>query len=1012
MSESDRKKQSSNPDFLGTRKHMKRGLSHFKKGEHQRAIDEFELILRHDRSCVRACNNLGYVYRMAGNYTKALETWKAGLKIDPSYRRLHMNISSLKRFLQSKEKTDDRATIGIEDFERDIGWITENAELLEIREGRVCDAYLIEDVGIRYALKTPRAKILANRKILQRFESACKDWLSLEPNEYLVNARSLELVAGIPFLVLDYAAEGAVRDLLDDTSAMGPLDLTYGRSGLPLAQILEFSVQLCIGAHYIHSRLGIPHGDIRPESLLLSDASNRSGEQVYQTRPDYYFLKLTDIGQWAMFDRAELFCVPGGAISSGFAGLGLIHTPCGYLTHSLPYCAPELLESIHSPNVSTDIYAFGVTLYEMLVGYLPFTGLNPAEIARQTYDERPSTPSEVDNRIPSLLDDITMKCLARDPEARFKDFFAIAEVLIEYLARTRHALLDLTELSRRLKKTSQFQFRDEKTDSSVMIVGGTESSSETDQVLEILRREAERERNADVKRRITTIEDVLLVPGSSIGDIYPTISGIQEGLTIIPPEIYRDQLNAFFCHATPGAGTNVSFDKSAVATEGDVLAVERAEKYASLLREGEAGLAAQVLADELTARAGTLLLELPGGHDLAIEFENLARHESFCMWSGPVLDELSLVSLCPSAHIFLAEERPILPEEMAAISGMMFMLGGKFETALKAFNMISGELYLPALDIYLWAMAKFQAPEMREIRFNSLKNARSILKDGILANRDSKLPNTIIMASDLSASLVDSFFLRGLVLEQLREYRHAIRQFRECRRIVRAGSRLSWKAGIWADLIQGKCMYDFGMPGEAFIRWQRVLTCDIDAPFFNFLELGIHKPKALLVDYVLGTCESALLRSTANAMLWCVKAKLLNCVGRSSGALECLARATDIEENFYPAQFIRMEALISEKEYESALDAVRICAFREPDEPLFMLREAEILCRLDETEKALEKIKQAIGRGLDLFELRASVGKKRLDELREFDSFVSIVKDLEATYFFSCFLLMVFLCSG
>ena len=997
MSESDRKKESSNPDFLGAQKHMKRGISHFKKGEHQRAIDEFELILRHDRSYVRAYNNLGYVYRMAGNYTKALETWKAGLKINPSYRRLHMNISSLQRFLQSKEKKGDRSTIGIEDFERDIGWISENAELLEIREGRFYDTYLIEDDGIRYALKTPRAQILANRKILQGFESACKDWLSLKPNEYLVNARSLELVAGTPFLALDYAAEGSVRDLLDDTSAMGPLDLAQGHSGLPLAQILEFAIQLCIAAYYIHSRLEVAHGDIRPGNLLLSDTFGRSGEQVYKTRPDYYFSKLTNIGQWAVFDRAELFCVPEGVISSGFAGLGLIHSPSGYITPSLPYCAPELIESIRSPNVSTDIYAFGVTLYEMLVGYLPFTGLNPTEVLRQASEKRPAYPSKTNNRIPSLLDDIAMKCLARDPEARFKNFFEIAEVLIEYLARTRHALLDLTELSGRFKRTSQFQFRDEKTDSSVMIVGGTESSSETDQVLEILGREAERERNADVKKRITTIEDVLLVPGSSIGEIYPTISGIQEGLTIIPPEIYRDQLNAFSCHATPGAITNVSLDKSAVATEGDVLAVKMVEKHASLLREGQAEQAAQVLADELTACAGTLLLELPGGHDLAIDFENLARHESFCMWSGPVLEELSLVSLCPSPHTLLAKEKQILPEEMAAISGMLFMLGGKFETALKTFNAIPGELYLPALDIYLWAMAKFQAPEMREIRFNSLKNARSIIKDGILANRDSKLPNTIIMASDLPASLADSFLLRGLVLEQLREYRHAIKHFRECKRIIHTESRLSQKVGVWADLMQGKCMYDFGMPAEAFIRWQRLLARDIDAPFFDFLELGVQRPKALLIDDVLRCCESALSRFTDNAMVLCIKGKLLNSIGRSSDALECLARAVDIEEDCYTAQFIRMEALISEEEYESALNAIRVCVLHEPDEPLFMLREAEILCRLDETEKALEKVKQAIGRGLDLYALRASVGKKRLDELRTFDSFVEIVKDLEAT---------------
>ena len=131
-------------------------------------------------------------------------------------------------------------------------------------------------------------------------------------------------------------------------------------------------------------------------------------------------------------------------------------------------------------------------------------------------------------------------------------------------------------------------------------------------------------------------------------------------------------------------------------------------------------------------------------------------------------------------------------------------------------------------------------------------------------------------------------------------------------------------------------------------------------------------------------------------MLWCVKGKLLNCAGREAEDLECASRALEIEENFGPAHFIRTEALVLSRRYEEALEALRICALREPLQPLFMLREAEVLCRLGETEKALAELKRAIGHGLDFSELRWSVKKERLPGLERFDDFTDIIEHVSS----------------
>ena len=158
-----------NMTFLGTDKHMKRGLSAFRKKDYQRAIEHFELIVLHDKNYFRAYNNLGYVYRTIGNYDKALEVWKKGLRINPSYRRLQKNVRSLQQALESKDKSLETRAIEIEDFEAELEWLSENAELAEIREGRFFDAYIIEDDGFRWVLKTLRKPLSANEEMMRAF---------------------------------------------------------------------------------------------------------------------------------------------------------------------------------------------------------------------------------------------------------------------------------------------------------------------------------------------------------------------------------------------------------------------------------------------------------------------------------------------------------------------------------------------------------------------------------------------------------------------------------------------------------------------------------------------------------------------------------------------------------------------------------------------------------------------------------------------------------------------------
>jgi serine/threonine protein kinase len=86
---------------------------------------------------------------------------------------------------------------------------------------------------------------------------------------------------------------------------------------------------------------------------------------------------------------------------------------------TLPYMAIEQLECRPTLGPPADVYAFGVVLYEMLTGRLPFDGDSLGAILLKQLRERPPAPSSVVPRLNPELDAFVLKCLSQDPRQRF-----------------------------------------------------------------------------------------------------------------------------------------------------------------------------------------------------------------------------------------------------------------------------------------------------------------------------------------------------------------------------------------------------------------------------------------------------------------------------------------------------------------------------------------------------------------------------------------------------------------
>jgi serine/threonine protein kinase len=91
------------------------------------------------------------------------------------------------------------------------------------------------------------------------------------------------------------------------------------------------------------------------------------------------------------------------------------------LVGSMAYMSPEQVECRRSLGKETDIYAFGVVLFEMLTGRLPFDGDTPVAVMLKRLRERPAAPSRFVPDLPPRLDQFVLRCLSRDLHVRFGD---------------------------------------------------------------------------------------------------------------------------------------------------------------------------------------------------------------------------------------------------------------------------------------------------------------------------------------------------------------------------------------------------------------------------------------------------------------------------------------------------------------------------------------------------------------------------------------------------------------
>jgi serine/threonine protein kinase len=194
-----------------------------------------------------------------------------------------------------------------------------------------------------------------------------------------------------PFMVLELL-EG--MDLARLSKEKGPL---------PVADAVEYLLQACEALVEAHAS-GIVHRDLKPQNLFVTRRLNGTP-----------LVKVLDFGI-------------AKAIGPGAAGQMSL-TDSSAIIGSPLYMAPEQMRSARTAEVRSDIWALGVILYELLAGEIPFDGETVTEVCIRVVNEEPTSLLDLRPGLDPALVAIAMRCLEKEPEARFHNVSALASAL-------------------------------------------------------------------------------------------------------------------------------------------------------------------------------------------------------------------------------------------------------------------------------------------------------------------------------------------------------------------------------------------------------------------------------------------------------------------------------------------------------------------------------------------------------------------------------------------------------
>ena len=274
-----------------------------------------------------------------------------------------------------------------------IGTTVSHYKILEeIGEGGMGEVYLAEDTKLRrqVSLKFLSQELTQDETRKQRFIQEARAAAGIE-HPHIAAIHDVDEADGRTFIAMEYVRGESLGEIINDDK-------------LNLRRSLELGYQVADGLAKAHER-GVVHRDIKPENILVSEGG---------------YAKIIDFG---LAKLLEPLAVPGDDSEANTATQ--LKTREGVVMGTVSYMSPEQASGA-TVDARSDVFSFGIVLYEMLTGDSPFRKASLAESLGAVLHTTPTALETSSATVPAELRRILKKALAKNPGDRYQNMKDLA----------------------------------------------------------------------------------------------------------------------------------------------------------------------------------------------------------------------------------------------------------------------------------------------------------------------------------------------------------------------------------------------------------------------------------------------------------------------------------------------------------------------------------------------------------------------------------------------------------